>query len=133
MADVMHNCIICDTEYLHCDSCADKNKLTPWRVVCDTPEHYQVYMVIRSLKSGVINEAEAKQQLSNIGVDKTVIKGFKQGVKDYLDGILAIDSVSDVPYKRGKYASFASSRDDEDIENGTITEDDIVDINTDED
>lgn len=41
-----HRCIICGKSYKFCDSCRKACTYTPWRVIADTPECYQVHLLI---------------------------------------------------------------------------------------
>ena len=41
-----HHCIICGKGYKFCDSCRKVRGYTPWRVIADTPECYQVHLLI---------------------------------------------------------------------------------------
>ena len=84
-----HKCIICGAEYHHCDDCSNMKSFTPWRSVCDTKEHFQVYMLFNDIKNNRISDNEAKISLENIGVSKTGIELFNEPVKDVLLPILS--------------------------------------------
>ena len=86
--DLNHECIICGVKYHHCDSCNQMSTFTPWRVICDTSEHYQTFMVIKDYQSNIITKDEAKEQLDIIGVTVNDIESFKDSVKDILHDIL---------------------------------------------
>lgn len=83
-----HQCIICGTSYHACDSCRQIKTYTPWRMLCDTFEHYQVYLVIREWQEGLIKKDEAQRKLKELGVVRPAIyKDWPAGTKSLLDSI----------------------------------------------
>jgi hypothetical protein len=94
--ELNHECIICGVKYHHCDSCNQISTFTPWRVICDTAEHYQIYMVILDYQSNTITKEEAKEQLNTNGVTLNSIESFKDSTKGILKEILADDIQEDI-------------------------------------
>lgn len=91
-----HECIICGVKYHHCDDCAKMKTFTPWRVICDTSEHYQILLIIKDYQANEITKDEAKDQLSIIGITLADISDFKDSVKSVLNDILSEDIVEEV-------------------------------------
>jgi len=89
--ELNHECIICGVKYHHCDSCNQISTFTPWRVICDTSEHYQIYMIILDYQSNRITKEEAKEQLDVVGITINDIGSFKDSVKSILNDILVDD------------------------------------------
>ena len=87
-----HTCIICGKDYHSCDSCNQITSFTPWRVICDTSEHYQIYLVILDYQQNRINKEEAQMMLHNIGFDVNTIDNFKPSVSNLLKEILSEDN-----------------------------------------
>ena len=61
-------CIICGKSYRGYRTCRGRAEYSPWRNVCDTPQHYQVYRVIQDLDAEILSKSEAKKMLENIGI-----------------------------------------------------------------
>ena len=78
------NCVICGSEYEVCRRCPTTTRNTPWRVLCDTPVHYQVYHIIQELKMGILKKEEAKEMLAHINITKKDVESFLPGVRDFL-------------------------------------------------
>lgn len=79
-----HQCVICNAPYTACNLCEQELKFTPWRALCDTSKHYQIYQIIAELRGKVMNESEAKDSLIHIGVTTDEIKTFIPAVQDIL-------------------------------------------------
>ena len=90
-----HECIICGVKYHHCDTCSQMKTFTPWRVICDTSEHYQIFMVIKEYEANRITKEEAKEQLDIIGITANDIGSFKDSVKAILNDILIDETVEE--------------------------------------
>ncbi|MGF6375116.1 hypothetical protein M2140_000150 [Clostridiales Family XIII bacterium PM5-7] len=84
-----HKCVICGTMYHSCDNCQQIKTYTPWRSLCDTFDHYQVWLSIRSYQDGLDSLEETIANLERAGVNKKSYADWPQGVKDILDGIFA--------------------------------------------
>lgn len=78
------NCVVCGSEYEVCRLCPTTTSNTPWRVLCDTSVHYQVYLTIQDLKAKIITETEAKDCLNNIGISEDTVKTFLPHVQEIL-------------------------------------------------
>lgn len=89
-------CAICGKAYHLCMSCKDKMKLTPWKVLTDTSEHYKIFQVVRGFCTGIYSKEEAKQALKNVDLsDKDT---FLESVKNKIDEIM-MDEKSANPVK----------------------------------
>lgn len=84
-----HKCIICGTMYHACDTCQKIKTYTPWRTLCDTVEHYQVLLAIKSYDSGLFTKEEAAEDIRKRGVDIGSYDGWPEGTKKKLDEIFA--------------------------------------------
>lgn len=77
-------------------SCKDKMKLTPWKVLTDTSEHYKIFQVVRGFCTGVYSKEDAKRALENVDLsDKDT---FIESVKKKIDEIM-MDEESANPVK----------------------------------
>lgn len=95
------NCVVCGSKYEVCRLCPTTTKNTPWRVLCDSPVHYQVYHIVQDLKAKTINESEAKEMLENINITQTDVESFVPSVQDVLLPIFKADD----PIKKKKKKS----------------------------
>lgn len=95
---INHWCIICGKGYHACDACDEVKTFTPWRRLVDSPEHYQVYLIVRDYGAKLISKAEAKNMLNN--TDISDMSSFKDGVRNILTEILREDPVSKRVNKR---------------------------------
>ena len=82
-------CIICGKSYRGCRTCRGRSEYAPWRNVCDTPQHYQVYRVIQDLDVKILSKSEAKEMLENIGITSIDLDGFLPSVKSLLEPLFA--------------------------------------------
>lgn len=82
-------CIICGKSYRGCRTCRGRAEYAPWRNVCDTPQHYQVYRVIQDLDVKILSKSEAKEMLENIGITSIDLDGFLPSVKSLLEPLFA--------------------------------------------
>lgn len=67
-----HKCIICGIEYDACDTCNSLKRLTPWKTITDTQNHYKIHLIITDFAYKLISKKEAKQELK-----KCNIKGWE--------------------------------------------------------
>lgn len=93
-----HKCIICGTLYHACDTCQKVKTYTPWRTLCDTQEHYQVLLALKSFESGILTREEAAADIRKRGVTKGTYSNWPEGTKRKLDEIF-------IEPKRKKVAS----------------------------
>lgn len=63
-----HTCVICGKKYHSCDTCDKIKTYTPWRTVCDTQNHYLIYITLRSYQEGMISGENARAQLEHYGI-----------------------------------------------------------------
>lgn len=89
-----HKCIICGEEYHSCDTCERIKSFTPWRSICDTFNHYSIYLTIKSFEAGFITKDEAQDELKRLGVTRSSYGDWTNGAKIRLDEIFA-------PVKKG--------------------------------
>lgn len=81
-----HTCIICGTKYHACDTCATISRITPWKRIVDTPNHYKIYLILNDYNYGIIKKQEAKRQLAQC--DLINYKTFNKDVVAVIDTIL---------------------------------------------
>lgn len=81
-------CTICGHGYHLCLSCGS-HKLTPWRKVTDTSEHYKIHQILSAVSCGVYSKEEAKAKLMN--VDLSDIETYKDNVKNRIHEIMGTD------------------------------------------
>lgn len=84
-----HKCIVCGTMYHACDTCQKIKTYTPWRTLCDTQEHYQVLLAMKSYESGFLTREEAAADIMKRGVKKGDYDNWPEGAKRKLDEIFA--------------------------------------------
>ena len=82
-----HKCIICGEMYHECDTCQQIKTYTPWRSLCDTFDHYRIYLVIREWQEKMITKFEAKQKLRDLGITKNIPKNWPEGTVRLLTAI----------------------------------------------
>ena len=63
-------CRCCGKEYQVCPTCAEVKVYKPWRIICDTAPHYQVWLIVSNYRKGIVDKAEAKKQLEGVKLDK---------------------------------------------------------------
>lgn len=88
-----NQCCVCGKEYEVCTSCQNIQNINPWRTICDTKEHYQVYVVVKDYNTKNITSAKAKEMLENINFDVNSISEYKANVQKSLKEIFHIRSV----------------------------------------
>ena len=54
-------CKVCGVPFYGCDNCYEFKTFEPHKTLCDTNQHYQVYLIISELRGGVMNSQEAKR------------------------------------------------------------------------
>jgi hypothetical protein len=58
-------CAICGKEYNYCPSCEQHKG---YRYYADTPECFQVFLILQDIREGIINETEAVERFNHIGI-----------------------------------------------------------------
>ena len=91
-----NQCCVCGKEYEVCTSCQNIQNINPWRAICDTKEHYQVYVVIKDYNLKNITSAEAKKMLENINFDVKSISEYKANVQKSLKEIFYTRSIKKI-------------------------------------
>lgn len=81
-------CTVCGKGYHLCVSCGS-HKLTPWRVVTDTSEHYKIHQILSAVSCGIYSKEEAKSKLMN--VDLSDIDIYIDSVKNNINDIINAD------------------------------------------
>lgn len=80
----INHCFLCGTEYEVCKYCRQVVEYTPWRQQCDSMRHFQIYMIVKDIRSGGLKPAEAKEQLEHLKVTPDEIKTFVPSVQKTL-------------------------------------------------
>lgn len=84
MAKNMSNCFLCGAEYEVCKMCSQIKHYTPWRMECDSPRHWQIYVIVKDLRKGLLKPDEAKEQLEQLKVTLEEVKTFVASVQETL-------------------------------------------------
>lgn len=58
-------CAICGKQYHYCFKC---EKIAGYRFYTDTPECYQIHVILREYREGVLTAEEAAKRFVNIGI-----------------------------------------------------------------
>lgn len=87
-------CAICGEPYHICLSCKSTMSATPWKVHCDTAEHYKIFQVVRGYNTGVYTKDEAKVKLNNI--DLSDLNNLRPHIKSTIENILKEPIVEEV-------------------------------------
>lgn len=89
----MSTCFLCGKEYDVCKYCSRTKKYTPWRMMCDTADHFKIYMIVKSLRDEAITVSEAREQLDNAGLKAEDIKEFIPSVQETLAPLYEVKEV----------------------------------------
>lgn len=79
-------CKVCGKEYKACANCEEGRGMGSWRAVCDTPEHYKIYLTAHAFSLGNISAEDARLQLSRCDLED--IDSFEPTVRVVLEKIL---------------------------------------------
>ena len=82
-----HKCIVCGTMYESCDNCKQIKSYTPWRSLCDSWDHYQIYLLIRTFQEGLDTKENLQAQLKKLGVTSGSYANWPEGTKKLLNQI----------------------------------------------
>ncbi len=94
------SCAICGKKYNYCPSCS---RTHAWKFYTDTHQHYQIYMIIEELNSGVFSICEAKTALENIGITaNTDLSGIKPSVAEQIRSIVSFTGNNHVKSRKKK-------------------------------
>lgn len=80
-------CRICGKKYTVCPVCESAKTRTPWRIITDTAEHYQIWLAVSQYKSGIIDKQVAKEILENVGLNEEELKTFIPAVQETIAAI----------------------------------------------
>lgn len=80
MADKKTTCCICGTEYEVCRFCPEVANYTPWRRICDTSKHYQIYLILSEYSSGVLSKEDALAQFKSIRINLKDCTTFRPNI-----------------------------------------------------
>lgn len=78
-------CAICGKGYYLCLSCKQSKTLTPWKLHTDTSEHFKIYQILHGHSTGIYNDKESYERLSN--VDLSGLENFEPSVKNHINRI----------------------------------------------
>lgn len=81
-------CRVCGKEYDVCPTCASVRTYTPWRTICDTSQHYQIWVIVDQYKKGVIGKTAARKMLQRVRIKVGDAKGYIPAVRDMIQEIL---------------------------------------------
>lgn len=94
MAD-KHNaeCAICGKGYTMCYSCNDRMS-APWKLHCDTAEHYKIFQIVSGYTAKVYTKEEAAERFEK--VDLSDLNELRDNIKSIIEEIIAVDDAEDV-------------------------------------
>src|SRR5574344_892401 len=97
-------CTICGKEYAYCPTC---ERLGGWKYYTDTPECFQIFMILSEIREGVITKEEAKTNFGHIGITSdydysNLIPAVADVVKDIVTDNVQEDTESKPKAKKTK-------------------------------
>ena len=92
-------CDICGKQYYTCNLCSEVKSFTPWKIITDTLEHYEIFLVL-SEYSSTKNKEKAKQELQKC--DLTGFKSFNENIKAAINEIMDDFTTHKVINKKNK-------------------------------
>lgn len=69
-----HTCQICGAKYYACDKCL---KSGHWKIYCESPSCYQVYIIIAEYQNELITKDEAIDMFEHIGITTGTLENNK--------------------------------------------------------
>lgn len=81
-----HHCIICGKGYIFCDSCRKVRGYTPWKTIVDSPECYQLHLLIAACEKESATEEDfqnLERLASMIAMTDTVANAVDQLLKNH--------------------------------------------------
>lgn len=118
-------CRVCGAEYNLCAFCPDTEKFTPWRRLCDTAEHYKLFVLISEYNGGILSKEEAYERLQNIKIDDAERKNFREPI---LKGLSEIESAKTKKTSKVKVDKKASAEEEDILFEGAETTEEIDEI-----
>lgn len=107
-------CAICGKEYVMCYSCKHDRAAAPWKMHCDTAEHYKVYQIINGYTCGVYTDKEATKKFKNVNLDD--VDEFRPHIRDIVKKLMDIDSEpveNDKPVRTAKRTRHKKTEDEQ--------------------
>lgn len=101
-------CDICGKPYVVCATCRETISYKPWRTICDTAEHYKIYMIIHQYKNKVISKDEAKEMLGRC--DLSDQNTFVPTIKAVVFEILGADRHTNVVTTQDRVPNTAKNK-----------------------
>ncbi len=87
-------CKICGAQYYSCKTCEENRGVwQSWRLFTDTPEHYQLFMLLSEYGSGHLSKSDAAEALT--AFDLSDMDGWNPVVKAQIESILVEPVVSE--------------------------------------
>lgn len=86
-------CRVCGKEYEVCHTCASVKTYTPWRTICDTPQHFKIWVIVDQYKKGIVSKTEAKKMLQRSRIKVSDAAGLLPAVRDIILEILQRASI----------------------------------------
>lgn len=81
-------CRVCGKEYKVCDHCETARNRTPWRIITDTPVHYQIWVIVYQYKSNLIDRNTAREMLLQVPFKMEEIQSFIPSVREIIEEII---------------------------------------------
>jgi hypothetical protein len=81
-------CTVCAREYKICPKCEELagKKILSWKYTCDTPECFQIHMVLHGYFCKEYTKEQAKELLISLGADK--LQAYDENAKKLIDEIM---------------------------------------------
>lgn len=81
-------CVVCAREYKICPKCEQLagKQILSWKYTCDTPECFQIFMVLKGYADKEYTKEKAKELLNSLGVDK--LPSLEENAKVLIDEIM---------------------------------------------
>lgn len=76
-------CTICGDEYDYCGHCKKRNS---WKYYACTQQHYQIFIILREVREGIITEQEAGERLKSMHIKtKVLLPSVAEVVEKYIN------------------------------------------------
>lgn len=84
-------CRTCGKQYKVCYTCQNVKSYMPYRIICDTAAHYQIFLLIQEYRKGIITKETALEMLRAIPLEVGEEKTFLPDVQKCLQEIREAD------------------------------------------